>query len=247
MGAAPQGNFSVSSAFTFGWTKFQQNLGPWLIASLIAIVIFIVLGGIYSGLAAAASTGASITVDPITGELESFDSGVASWFVIVGPLWSLLMTFVGWMIGAQFIRAALETARVGKIELGVFTRTDNLGTVVVAAIVLALMYFVLGLIGIIPILGWIVLFVGSILLGFFTQFFVYFILDQGASATEGLKKSAKFVNQNIATVIVLALASMVAIFIGALLCLIGLFVAMPVVVMAHAYTYRWLTGEGVAA
>ncbi len=246
-GMAPEGNFSVSNAFTFGWTKFQQNIGPWLIASLGAIVIFIVLGAVYTGLAGLASTGATVTVDPVTGQLESFDAGVAGWFFIIGPLWTLLMTFVGWMIGAQFIRAALETARVGKIEFDVFTRTDNLGTVVGAAIILAVTYFLLGIIGLIPILGWIVLFVGSILLGFFTQFFVYFILDREASAVESLKSSASFVNQNIAKIIVLYLASMVAIFIGAILCLIGLFVAIPVTVMAHAYTYRWLSGEGVSA
>jgi uncharacterized membrane protein len=246
-GAAPQGNFSVGSAFNFGWTKFQQNLGPWIIASLIAIVIFALLGLFYGILAGLGTTGATLTVDPVTGQLESFDGGVATWFIIVGPLWSALMALVAWVIGAQFIRAALEIARVGKIELEVFTRTDKLGTVIIAALILAATYFVLGIIGIIPILGWIVLFVGSILLGFFTQFFVYFILDQGKSSVEGLKGSVNFVNKNIATVIVLALASWLAIFIGAILCLIGLFVALPVVVMAHAYTYRSLTGQGVSA
>lgn len=245
-GAAPQGNFSVGSAFNFGWTKFQQNLGPWIIASLIAIAIFVVMGAFEYLLRELATTEESLT-DPITGELERSVESVATWFIIVNPFLIAFVALVSWTIGAQFIRAALETARVGKIELEVFTRTDKLGPVIIAALILAATYFVLQIIGIIPFLGLIVLFVGSILLGFFTQFFVYFILDQGKSSVEGLKGSVNFVNKNIATVIVLALASWLAIFIGAILCLIGLFVALPVVVMAHAYTYRSLTGQGVSA
>lgn len=239
--------FSVSNAFTFGWKKFQENLGPWIIAALVAWLIMVVLFGIYVVFTSVATAGATITSNPVTGQVEISGGGTAAWFLIVGPLWTALIMLVEIIIGAQFVRAALETARKGKIEFEVFTRTENLPSVVIGAIILAVIYFILGLIGIIPILGWLVLFIGTIVVAFFSQFFVYFILDKSASPVDGIRQSVTFVNQNLATIIVLFLASMVALFIGAILCGIGLLVAIPVTVMAHAYTYRYLTGEGVSA
>ena len=41
--------------------------------------------------------------------------------------------------------------------------------------------------------------------------------------------------------------SWIALFVGALLCGIGLFVAVPVVVIAHTYAYKVLRGQPVAA
>ncbi|MCH9814817.1 MAG: hypothetical protein K0U64_00010 [Actinomycetia bacterium] len=239
--------FSIGNAFQFGWNKFQSNLGPWIIASLIALVVIVVMGVVYSLLASAATTGAEITTNTTTGQINIEGGGTAAWFFIVGPIWYLFTVFVQVIIAAQFVRAALETARKGKIELEVFTRTDNIGKVVVGAILLGIAYFILGLIGIIPILGWLVLFIGGIVISFFSQFFVYFILDRATPPIDAIKESFAFVNKNIATVIVLFLASMVALFIGAILCGIGLFIAIPVTVMAHAYTYRYLSGEGVSA
>ena len=252
-GYPPQGGqaqvqaFSVQNAFTFGWKKFQENLGPWIVAAVVSFIIIVILGGIYGVLTGLASSSATITSDPVTGQVEISGGGIAAWFYVVGPLWYALIVFVEVIIGAQFVRAALETARKGKIEFEVFTRTEHLGGVIGAAIILAIAYFILGLIGIIPILGWIVLFIGGLALAFFSHFFAYFILDRGASPFDGIKQSASFVNNNIATVVVLFLASLVALFIGAILCGIGLLVAIPVVVMAQAYTYRYLTGEGVSA
>jgi len=207
----------------------------------------VVATGIYTLLASFASTGTTITSNPLTGQVEISGGGVAGWFLVVGPLWYAVIVFIQVVIGAQFVRAALETARKGKIEFEVFTRTEHLGSVIGAAIILAVAYFILGLIGIVPILGSIILFIGGLALWFFSHFYAYFILDRGASAMEGIKQSAAFVNSNIATVIVLFLASFVALVIGAILCGIGLLVAIPVVAMAQAYTYRYLTGEDVSA
>lgn len=241
----------MSNAFTFGWTKFQQNLGPWLIATVTAligwIVLFAIMAGILAALGKSGVSGATFTYDPGTLEAEVVDANVSLWYAITYAIVQAAMAFVGIVIVAQFIRAAIETVRTGKTDLAVFMRTDSLGTVIVAAIIIAGIFLVLGLIGIIPILGWIIAFVGSIVVGFFSQFFAYFALDQDTSAIDSIKSSFSFVNQNIATIVILYIASAIAMFIGAILCLVGLFVAVPVVVMAHAYTYRWLTGEGVAA
>ena len=62
-----------------------------------------------------------------------------------------------------------------------------------------------------------------------------------------IKASVAFVNANLGTLIGFYIASAIAIFVGALLCGIGLLAAIPVVVIAQAYAYRSLQGEPVAA
>ena len=135
----------------------------------------------------------------------------------------------------------------GRIDLGIFFKKEFLGAVIVAAIILAAIQFVLTLIGVVPIIGWLIQFIGSIVVTFFAQFYAYFVLDQQQSPWESIKSSFSFVNNHLANIVVLFLASFLAIFIGALLCGVGLFIAIPVTVMAHAYTYRALRGEPIAA
>ena len=82
--------------------------------------------------------------------------------------------------------------------------------------------------------------------GFFSQFFVHFALDKQLPAVEAIKASFAFVNQNLGTLIGFYLATIVAAFVGALLCGVGLLVAIPVIIIGQAYTYRVLQGEPVA-
>ena len=73
-----------------------------------------------------------------------------------------------------------------------------------------------------------------------------FIIDKGLPAWDAIKASFDLVNRNVGTVIVLFLASILAFFIGAILCGIGLLVTIPVTIIATAYAYRMMTGQSVA-
>ena len=53
-------------------------------------------------------------------------------------------------------------------------------------------------------------------------------------------------NRNLARMIGFFVASIIAYIIGAILCGIGLLVAIPVVIIASAYMYRTTNGEPVA-
>ena len=132
------------------------------------------------------------------------------------------------------VRAGLAETQE-KIELGKFFETERLGPVIIAAIIAGLLTAV----------GLLACFVGAIVVAFFVQFFAYFVLDADNEPWQSIKSSFSFVNQHLATIIVLALASILASFVGALLCGIGLLVAYPVVAIAHAYTYKVLNGEPV--
>ena len=78
-------------------------------------------------------------------------------------------------------------------------------------------------------------------------FALYFVVDKQMPALEAIKASISFVNKNLGTLIGFFLASLLAYFVGALLCGIGLLAAIPVVIIVQAYTYRTLQGEAVAA
>ena len=81
---------------------------------------------------------------------------------------------------------------------------------------------------------------------FFGSYFVYFIVDQDMGAVESIKASFSFVKDNLGSLFLLLLLSWVILFVGALLCGIGLFVAYPVVYIAYAYAYKALRGAPVA-
>jgi len=211
---APAGGYSVSNAFNFGWTKFQQNIGPWLLACLIAIGVYVVVYAIFILLLIPTMSTSTTNVETAGGTLEftSTSGGIAS--AIITMIMFVVLTLAGWII---------------------------------AALILTGVQLILGIIGLIPILGWIVWFVGSIVVAFFAQFYMYFALQEQGSGLYAIKSSFAFVNSNLASIVVLYLATLFTLIIGALLCGIGLFVAIPVVAAAHAYTFRTLRGEPVAA
>lgn len=229
--------YSVSNAFNYGWTKFKENAGVWILGVLIlggglAVIQFIyqiLVGGLLG------SGVDSIEVDPNTGEITGGGGGFVA--ALVGAfVLAIPMAILGIIVTAQLVRGALATVDGGKIELGKFFETKFLGPVIIAAIIA----------GLLTSLGVLACYVGAIVVAFFVQFYAYFVLGDEQGPWQAIKSSFGFVNKNLASIIVLFLAGIVATFIGALLCLVGLLVAYPVVLIAHAYTFRVLRGEPVA-
>lgn len=96
-------------------------------------------------------------------------------------------------------------------------------------------------------LGTILLIVPGIVWGIKYQFFGYFIIDREMSPVEALKASA-VVTQGIKWPLFLFDLIMVLIMAAGLLALIvGLFAALPTVIMAQAFVYRRLTDQADAA
>jgi uncharacterized membrane protein len=82
---------------------------------------------------------------------------------------------------------------------------------------------------------------------FFTSFALYFVIDRGEDAVTALKSSFTMVKNNFGVLLLFFLASLAAAIVGACACGVGLLVAIPVVVLAQAYTYRTLNGDPVTA
>jgi uncharacterized membrane protein len=228
--------YSIGNAFNYGWLKFQQNLGPILIAVLLYVVAVAVVSLIWFAITGALFASGS------EDQLERFLSGESSSLFGIGALFAFgLQSLVGFLgtviIQAGVTQAALRLTRGETIELKTLFSFNNLPQLLLGALI----------VGVLSGIGTILCYIPGLIVIFFTQFYVHFLLDKGLSAIDAIKASFAFVNQHVGTLIGFYLASLVAIVVGALLCGIGLLVAFPVVVIAQAYTFRRLLGEPVVA
>jgi uncharacterized membrane protein len=134
------------------------------------------------------------------------------------------------------VRGALGITRGEKIDLNTFLSTENLGQIVLAAILLAIGTAV----------GLILCIIPGLIFIFYSQFTYQFIIDKGLPAFDAIKASFDLVNKNLGSVVGLFFASILAVIVGAILCGVGLLVAIPVTIIATAYAYRLMTGQTVA-
>lgn len=141
------------------------------------------------------------------------------------------------IIQAQITRAGLALTRGQTPDMNLLLATGGLPQVALGAVLIGFATFIGILLCVIP----------GLLVGFFTQFFVHYVLDRGLPAIEAIKASVRLVMDNLAVMVVFFLASYLAYSVGGLVCGLGILVAMPVVVIAQAYLYRRLQGETVAA
>ena len=235
----PAGQFDVGDAFRWGWKKFQENLGPILIATIVLIAAVVVLQ-IVSSIVTGAIFGNG--VDPIevnreTGEITGGDSRGLFGQLFISVITGFLSGLVGYLVQAAIIRGTLKIADGDKPEAAELFATDKIvPTLVTAAIVMFGTY-----------VGLLLCILPGIIFGIFTAFSLYFLIDKNLEPVAAIKASFNFVKDNIGQLILLFLASFAAIIVGALLCGIGLLVAIPVVILANTYAFRTLTGGRVAA
>ena len=163
-------------------------------------------------------------------------AGGFAWLLYFG--FTAIVGFLGFVIiQAAVVRAALALTRGETIDLPSLFRFDNLPQLIIGALIVAVLSGI----------GSILCYIPGLIVVFFTQFYVHFLIDQNMSGVDAIKASFSFVNANLGTLIGFYLASVVAYILGALLCGIGLLVALPVVFIAQAYTYQRLRGVAVAA
>ncbi len=78
----------------------------------------------------------------------------------------------------------------------------------------------------------------GIIVAFLTLFAIYFVVDKDTNAVDSIKGSFNLVKNNVGNTIVLILLSIVVMIAGFLALCVGIFVAIPVLAIAWAYTYK---------
>ncbi|WP_069387727.1 DUF7544 domain-containing protein [Cellulosimicrobium cellulans] len=216
----------IGEAFNYGWNKFTQNVGAiiggvlaWVAALLVlSLVFFFVLIGT-----------ASTSIDPVTGDFSS-TGGFAFGFTTF--LYVAIVVVLALFVQAVVVNVSLLITRGKRIEFADFFRVPNLLNVILAALLIGVAAGILA-----------ITFVGPLVLAFFAQFTLFYVIDKNLGVFDAIKASFSVVSKNLGTVVLLFLGVYVAQAIGTLLCYVGLLVALPVAQIATAYVYRRLNRE----
>jgi uncharacterized membrane protein len=223
-GPGGPGQYSVGNAFSYAWNKFKDNWGPLVLITVIIVVAMAVIQ--FAGRQIIASA-----FDASEG--TSLFGGAA----ILGFAFNALGLIVQLVVQSGIIKGSLMLTRGQKIDVGQAFAGINWGQVILASLITGVLTFV----------GLILCILPGLAVLFFTSYTLFFVIDRNLSAVDGIKASFNMVKDNVGVLILFWLATVAAQILGACLCLVGLLVAIPVVVIAQAYTFRSLNGDPVTA
>lgn len=236
-GGFNQGGYDAVGAIKYGWEKFSKKPAELLVPMLVAVVVVgLVFAVLYAILGALLLGGGGFTTDPSTG-VTTYAAGPGFLAFMVGYAVMLLFSvLVGQFVAAALVRGGVDTVDGRPVTMGSIWQGWDKGQVALAGLLLA--------VGIA--IGYVLCFIPAIVFGFLTQYTMFFVVDQRMKAVDAIKASIAFTRAHLAETLVFYLLASVTIFVGALLCGLGLLVAGPVVIVGSAYTYRVLNGHQVS-
>ncbi len=220
----PGGPYSVSNAFSYAWNKFKDNWGPLVVITVLIVIAMGIIQFIGRQIVSSAFDATQGT---------SLFGGAA----IVGFAFNAIGLIVQLIVQSGIIKGSLMLTRGQKIDVGQAFNGINWGQVILASIITGVMTFI----------GLILCILPGLAVLFFTSYTLYFVIDRDLSAVDAIKASFNMVKANVGTLLLFWLATVAAQIVGLCACLVGLLVAIPVVVIAQAYTFRTLNGDPVTA
>lgn len=212
--------YSPSDAWSFGWRHFTAS--PWrlLVPTLVIGVAVLVISFLVRLI--------------IVGGMTSSGSSLGTVLLaaaIAGGITSLITQ----VLAAGLYKGGAEVADGRDVQLGgLFEGWDKVQVIVAALII-----------GVLTLIGTLLCYFPALIVAYFTQFTILFIVDKNMSATDALRASFDLCVNNLGATILWFLLALVTVIVGAILCLVGELVAIPVVLVGLAYTYRRLQGEPV--
>jgi len=212
--------YSASDAWSFGWRHFTAS--PWklLVPTLVIGIVVLVISFLVR----------LIIVDGMTNSGSSLGTVLLA-AAIAGGITSLITQ----VLAAGLYKGGADVADGRDVQLGgLFEGWDKVQVIVAALII-----------GVLTLIGTLLCYFPALIVAYFTQFTLLFIVDKHMSATDAIRASFQLCVNNLGATILWFLLALVTIIVGAILCLVGELVAIPVVLVGLAYTYRRLQGEPV--
>jgi uncharacterized membrane protein len=221
-GQPSPGGYSPTDAIGFGWRKFTASPRTLLVPVLVIGVVLIIVAGIIELLIDAA--------------LLNSGSGFGA-RLVAAAIASAIISLISQLLVAGLYKGGAAVADGRNFSLGSLFEGWDKTQVVIAGL----------LIGLLTLVGTILCYLPALIVAYFTQFTLLFIVDKHLSATDAIKASFRLCMDNLGNTIVFYLLALVVLLAGAIVCFVGLLVAVPVVLVGIAYTYRRLQNEPVAA
>jgi uncharacterized membrane protein len=235
-GGAPA-PFNVGEAFSWAWNKFSKNPGPLIIATLVFGLILGVLYGIIYGIAMALAPDTVSSYDSYdTGFSYSASAGFGAASLAVLIIGGLVLLVVAGAVQSAYIGGLLDIANGQPVTVGSFFKPRNVGSVVIAAVI----------VGILTAIGQALCVIPGLIVGIFTIFTTVAIVDRNLKPIDGIKTSFELAKANFVPTLLTWLLVAVILAVGAILCGVGLLVAAPVALLFLVYSWRKLSGGQVA-
>ncbi|OBK78863.1 hypothetical protein A5650_09780 [Mycobacterium sp. 1164985.4] len=225
----------MGDAFSWAWGKFTSNAAALIVPTLVYGVIVSLLQVLFGVLSA--------VVEPESTSYSTDDDGFLFSFNISGPA-SLAVTIVGWLvllvvggiIQSAYYNGILGVANGEPVTIGSFFKPRNVGAVIIASVI----------VGLLTSIGFALCFIPGFIVAIFTMFTVIALLDRNLSPIDAIKTSFDIAKNNFGQVLVTFLVVVAVTLVGALLCGVGLLVALPLSALIEVYAYRKLSGGQVA-
>lgn len=202
-GASPD----AGAALSYGWKKFQENVGGLLAVILIPLVAQLILSAVGA----------------------VFDS------IVMQLLLSAVSYVVSLMLAIGIFNAALMITSGQRVDVGQAFSSDRWGEWILFSFVFGLM------VGI----GVLFCLVGALVVLAFFGLAPYYFLDQRMGLGDSLSASLEKTRSTSGLPIAIALTVLVGA-LGVILCIIGLFVTMPIAYVGVAFLYRHVNNQPVA-
>jgi len=234
--APPGGNaYNIGDALSYGWKKFQENVGQIIIAALVLFAVYLVAGAIAFGFQALMTSNTECFVNS-EGRLVCDEGSGWIWRMIVSAIAVGFLFIVGQIVGAGIIRGALGITEGRPFQTSDIFRTDQLGSVVVASLI----------VGIATTIGYALCYLPGIVIAFLTSYTLFFVIDKNLAPVDAIRASYDLVTKNLGNTVLWYLVGGLVAVAGVIACFVGLIVTIPLVIIGTAYTYKTLTAEPVA-
>jgi len=231
------GQLDLGDGFGWAWNKFSKNAVPLIVATLVYALVLSAVYGIITFLAGALAPTSTSTYDSYEGGFSySYGAGFGVASVLVLIVGYLVLFVIGGAISSAYYGGLLDIANGEKVEMGSFFKPRNVGSVLIASV----------LVGIATSIGSFLCIIPGLVVMIFTQFATVSIVERGLSPVDGIKASVDVVKRNFLQALLTWLVYSVVIVVGALLCGVGVLVGAPVAYLFLVYAYRKLTGGQLA-
>lgn len=232
--AAAPGQVDIGSAFSWAFTKFGQNWVTFVIGTLLWFLGIAIVTGIVSTVFGGVGSLLGSDGSSIGGAFALASAGIG------GAITSAVAILLSSVFTAVVIRTSLKVTDGRPVALGDMFDFSQAAQVFLLGLLLAVSTAVLNFV---PVIGWF----AQIAIAYFAFFAYHLIVDRNLGAIDAIRASMQLQTRNVGSSVLVVLVAGVTVFVGLLLCGVGVLVGGPVAALFSAYAYRRLTDGHIAA